>query len=64
MSAVFLQPRSSVLEYLEEFYNFDFQDLVSSIGGYLGLFLGWSVLSIVEMFGAVLLIFNVKKYFN
>ena len=64
MSAVFLQPRSSVLEYLEEYYNFDFQDLVSSIGGYLGLFLGWSVLSIVEMFGAMLLIFNVKKYFN
>ena len=24
-----------------------FQDLIGSIGGYLGLFLGWSVMSIV-----------------
>ena len=62
MSEVFIQPKSSEVEYLEEYYNFDLQDLISSIGGYVGLFLGWSVLSLVEIFGGLLFFINVKKY--
>ena len=61
ISEAFLQPKSSVVEYLVEYYNFDFQDLISSIGGYVGLFLGWSVLSLVEIFGGLLFIFNITK---
>ena len=61
ISEVFIQPKSSVVEYLEEYYNFDFQDLISSIGGYVGLFLGWSVLSLVEILGGLLFIFNITK---
>ena len=61
ISEIFIQPKSSVVEYLEEYYNFDFQDLISSIGGYLGLFLGWSVLSLMEILGGLLFIFNITK---
>ena len=28
-------------------YDFSLQDLIGAVGGYLGLFLGWSVMSIV-----------------
>ena len=61
ISEFYLQPKSSVVECLEEYYSFDFQDLISSIGGYVGLFLGWSVLSLVEIFGGLLFIFNITK---
>ncbi len=64
MSEVFIQPKSSEVEYLEEYYNFDLQDLISGIGGYVGLFLGWSVLSLVEIFGGLLFFINVKKFLN
>ena len=48
---VFVQPKSSLVEIEEEYYTFDTNDLISSIGGNLGLFLGWSLLSIVEAIG-------------
>ena len=64
MSEVFIQPKSSEVEYLEEYYTYDIEDLISSIGGYVGLFLGWSVLSLVEIFGGLLFIINIKKYLN
>ena len=52
---VFVQPKSSMVETQEEYYTYDSNDLISSIGGNLGLFLGWSLLSLVEAFGLILM---------
>ena len=48
---VFIQPKSSIVEKTKEYYSFDSNDLISSIGGNLGLFLGWSLLSVVQTIG-------------
>ena len=47
-SEVFIQAKSSVVTYLTEHYTFDINDFISSVGGNLGLFLGWSFLTIFE----------------
>ena len=47
-SQVFVEPLSDVVEVSSEYYEFDRNDLISSVGGNLGLFLGWSLLSITE----------------
>ena len=52
-SEVFIEPKSSVIEYSNEYYEFDLNDLISSVGGNLGLFLGWSLLSISEALGGL-----------
>ena len=62
MSEVYIQPKSSVVDYSNEYYSFDLNDLISSVGGNLGLFLGWSFLTIVEAFGFLLVLVNVGKY--
>ena len=62
MSEVYIQPKSSVVDYSNEYYSFDSNDLISSVGGNLGLFLGWSFLTIVEAFGFLLVLVNVGKY--
>ena len=59
---VYIQPESSVVDYSDEHYSFDMNDLISSVGGNLGLFLGWSFLTIVEAFGFLLVLVNVGKY--
>ncbi len=41
-----LNSMSNVVEISSEYYEFDLNDLISSVGGNLGLFLGWSFLSI------------------
>ena len=46
-SSFYLQPLSSSYEVSEEFYSYDDGDLVGDVGGYLGLFLGWSLLSVI-----------------
>ena len=45
---VFIQPKSSIVEKTQEYYSFDSNDLISSIGGNLGLFLGWSLLTVMQ----------------
>ena len=45
---VFIQPKSSILEKTKEYYSFGINDLISNIGGNLGLFLGWSILTVVQ----------------
>ena len=57
-SQVFIQPKSSIQQYQEEYLTYDTNDLISSIGGYLGLFLGWSLLTLFE---AVRIVFRLCK---
>ena len=61
ISEVYIQPKSSVVEYSIEYYSFDTNDLISSVGGNLGLFLGVSILSFVEAVTFFFVIYNVRK---
>ena len=61
-SEVYIQPKSSVVEYSKEYYSFDFNDLMSSVGGNLGLFLGWSLLTFAEALGLLLVIIRINKF--
>ena len=45
ISSFFLGPDSPSHEKAVEYLSYDLQDLVGDIGGYLGLFLGWSLMS-------------------
>ena len=47
-SAFFLTAEKTSVEGQEELLVFDWEDLVTGIGGALGLFLGWSLLYISE----------------
>ena len=46
ISSFYLMPKSASSEYIEEYYEYKFGDLLADFGSYLGLFLGWSLLSI------------------
>ena len=61
-SEVYIQPKSSVVEYSKEYYSFDLNDLMSSVGGNLGLFLGWSLLTFAEALGFMFVIIRMNKY--
>ena len=63
-SVVYVQPKSAVVEYSKEYYSFDINDLMSSVGGSLGLFLGWSLLTFAEALGFLLVIIRINRYFN
>ena len=54
-SSFYMGPKSSSYTKSVEYYSYDSNDLLGDVGGYLGLFLGWSLLSI---FGAVPVFFN------
>ena len=47
ISSFFLGPASRSYEEAVEYLSYDIQDLVGDVGGYLGLFLGWSLMSIM-----------------
>ena len=57
-SEVYIQPRASTVQHSHEYYSFDKYDLIGSLGGYLGLFLGWSFLTFFEATTFVLSVFN------
>ena len=61
-SEVYIQAKSTMVKYLTEHYSFDFNDLISSVGGNLGLFLGWSFLTLVEALGFIIAFINIGKY--
>ena len=58
---IYIQPESSITENSVEYYTFDFSDLIGNIGGNLGLFLGWSLLTFVEALAFLLCIFKMKN---
>ena len=63
-SQVFVQPFSTIIEYQEEYLSYDNNDLLSSIGGSVGLFLGWSLLTIfdaIALFGRFCISLNFSK---
>ena len=47
-SSFFLMAEKTSVEAEEENLLFDFEDLINGIGGAMGLFLGWSILSICK----------------
>ena len=53
-----------MVEKTSEYYSFDTDDLISSVGGYLGLFLGWSFLTLVETFSLFVCILKLKELFK
>ena len=57
---IYIQPKSSIIEYSSEYYTFDSSDLVGTIGGNLGLFLGWSLLTFVEVLTFIVCMLRVK----
>ena len=57
---VYIQPKSSIVEFSTEYYTFDGNDLLGNIGGNLGLFLGWSFLTFIEALSFVLCIVRFK----
>lgn len=52
------------VEYQQENFEFTIQDLVTSIGGYFGLFLGASILSVFELFGCCIAIFLPRRIYS
>ena len=48
MSSFYLWPKNSKITYSVEYYEFGLSDLFSDFRSYLGLFLGWSLLSITR----------------
>ena len=48
LSSLYLMPKYAGTHVAEEKYEFGLSDLVSDVGSYLGLFLGWSLLSVTR----------------
>ena len=63
-SEVYIQPKSSEVKYSTEYYSFDINDLISNIGGNLGLFLGWSLLTFFEGVSILIMIAKIGKNYN
>ena len=47
-SSVYLEPKTSFYETQEEYYSYGTGNFLGDVGGYLGLLLGWSVLTIFQ----------------
>ena len=60
-SEVYIQPKTSGIERTSEYYSFDQNALISSLGGYLGLFLGWSLLTFFEATTFLLSLCNASR---
>ena len=61
MSEVYIEAAGDVEE-TREHLTYDYTDLIGDIGGYLGLFLGWSLLGLtVQLFTIALDIFSRVK---
>ena len=58
---IYIQPKSAITEHSVEYYTFDRSDLIATIGGNLGLFLGWSFLTFVEAIAFVFCMCKMKN---
>ena len=59
-AAVYIQPKSSLLEHSVEYLSYDPNDLTGDIGGYLGLFLGWSLVTFYDAIPLILTFIRAK----
>ena len=50
VSSFFLLPQAAAVKNTVETYKFTFSDLIADFGSYIGLFLGWSLLSMSKDF--------------
>jgi hypothetical protein len=48
ISSFYLMPKSASLKVIEEKYEYGYSNLLADFGSYLGLFLGWSLLTITR----------------
>ena len=46
VSSFYLQPQVAAVKHIVEKYQYDLSHLIADFGSYIGLFLGWSLLSI------------------
>ena len=59
MSEIYFQAGSNSIQYIKEYYGYDVYDFLGDVGGYLGLFLGWSLLGItVSIFDVIFAYFK------
>ena len=59
-ASVFIFPKSSIVEYSSEYFSYDFNDCVGDIGGFLGLFLGWSLVTFIDAIPAFVAFMKMK----
>ena len=52
MSSFYVMPKTGTINHKKEVYKVGVSELLADIGSYLGLFLGWSVLSILKDLGS------------
>ena len=57
-----LEAKLSSYEDVEEYFVFEFQDFVTSLGSFMGLFLGWSLLAIIEWVQGIVFVLY-QKFF-
>ena len=61
-SAFYLIAESSVQQVEQEYLVFDLSDAMNGIGGAMGLFLGWSILYLMQRCGSA--VRNILDYFG
>ena len=59
-ASVFIFPKSSIVEYTYEYFSYDWNDLIGDIGGYLGLFLGWSLITFFDALPTIIALMKIK----
>ena len=61
-SVFYLMAEKTSVEGQEELLLFDFEDLINGLGGALGLFLGWSILSLGKIIKQFLILTKTKSF--
>ena len=63
ISEVYFQPGSNSVGIRKEYYAYDIFDVLGDVGGYLGLFLGWSLQDIsINFFNLIFAYIFLKTY--
>ena len=48
MSEIYIEAGSKGEDIKSEYYTYEITDLLGDVGGYMGMFLGWSLLGIIK----------------